>query len=156
GMFVKSRFGKGTTQVSVIRRPQAVRLISLAVVLAGGGIAAAIVVPAVRAHGLVAPVNAELPSVVVQPGVGSRVTILSGSWSGSPTSFSYQYLRCPRGGGAPDGSGCVALGAPTPAPDPHLINHADEGHTIRVRVIATNAGGSTAIVSAPSETAFDL
>jgi hypothetical protein len=96
--FVFLRYGDA--EVRVVRRRRAVRRAILTVVWVVTALALAVVVRAVRAHALVAPANTELPSLVVAPGLGSHVTPTQGRWTGSPTSFSYQYLRCPDGGGA--------------------------------------------------------
>jgi hypothetical protein len=119
-----------------------------------GALALAVVVPAVRAHSLATPVNTSTPSIVVVPGQGSHVNVTQGSWGGNPTSFSYQYLRCPGGGGPSDGSLCTPIGPPTPVPTMLVTTPADSGHSLRVRVTATNAGGSTSVLSAPSATGF--
>jgi hypothetical protein len=67
-----------------------------------------------------------------------------GNWSGSPTSFAYQWLRC--AGAA--GTGCVPVaGAISPA---YLLTHADAGSTMRLEVTASNAIGPGTALSAPS------
>lgn len=67
-----------------------------------------------------------------------------GNWVGSPTSFSYRWLRC--AGAA--GTGCVPIpGATSPA---YLLTHADAGSTMRLEVTASNAIGSGSALSAPS------
>jgi hypothetical protein len=129
---------------------------SVALVFAASAAVAAVVVPAVRAHARAAPVNTRPPSLVIEPGLGSRLEITPGTWSGA-TSFSYEYLRCPAGGGAPDGSQCTpTTGAPLSAPGVHLVVTADAGHSFRARVTATNAAGQkTTAVSAPSAAAIE-
>jgi WD40 repeat protein len=90
-----------------------------------------------------------------KPGLASRLEITQGKWTGA-TSFSYRYLRCPDGGGAPDGSECTpTTKAPLSAPGVHLVGRADAGHSFRARVTATNAAGSTSSVSAASAAALD-
>jgi hypothetical protein len=141
----------------LIRRGRRVRPISIALVFGASAVVAAVVVPAVRAHvRAAAPVNTRPPALVIEPGLGSRVEIRSGTWTGA-TSFSYQYLRCPEGGGAPDGSQCTpTTSAPLSAPGVHLIVKADVGHSFRARVTAINtAGQQTTAVSAASATATE-
>lgn len=144
--------------MSVVRLGRALRRrTSLGVVLAASALVAAVVVPSVRAHALaVPPTNTTPPKLVVSPGIGSTATLTPGSWSGSPTSFTYQYLRCPDGGGAANGSNCTAVGPATSTPEPHPILRPDMGFTLRVRVTATNSSGSTSAVSAASGTAADM
>jgi hypothetical protein len=125
------------------------------VAFAALALVAAALVPPVHAHASAAPSNIQPPGLVVEPGLGSRLTISPGSWSGSPTSFSYQYLRCPAGGGAADGSDCTPTSVPSPTPDVHLIIRTDVAHSFRARVTATNATGSTNAVSAASGAARD-
>ena len=138
--------------MSVVRLVRAVRPVDVAVVLAASALVATVVAPALHARALSAPTNVEPPSLVVVPGLGSRAAITPGSWSGSPTTFSFEYLRCPDGGGAAEGSDCTPIGAPTPNAAPHLVGTADAGHSLRARVTATNATGSTTSVSAASAT----
>ena len=139
-----------------VRRGRAVRPISIALVFAASAAVAAVVVPAVRAHARAAPVNTRPPSLVIEPGLGSRLEIAPGTWSGA-TSFSYEYLRCPDGGGAPDGSQCTpTTSAPLASPGVHLVVTTDAGHSFRARVTATNAAGQkTTVVSAPSAAAIE-
>ena len=80
--------------------------------------------------------------------VGQQLTASTGTWSGSPTSFAYQWRRCNSGG-----TGCADLpGAGTSTYAPVA---ADVGSTLRVRVTATNDAGSSSAESAPSAVVTD-
>ena len=66
-----------------------------------------------------------------------------GQWTGSPTSYSYQYQRCDKNGGS-----CAGIsGADRRLYD---LRGADVGHTLRVRVTAKNADGSGSYTSVPT------
>ena len=73
----------------------AAALASLATVLAlpGGGAAVT----------LERPDNTAEPRISGSATVGSTLTASQGSWTGAPTSYAYQWVRCPRSGGNPVG-----------------------------------------------------
>jgi hypothetical protein len=75
------------------------------------------------------------------PTVGQTLTTSEGTWSNSPTSFAYQWLRCNGGG-----NGCASVANGTQ--NTYTLVGADAGHTMRVRVTATNADGSNSVQSA--------
>ncbi len=81
------------------------------------------------------PANTALPSITGSPYVGQVLTCSQGTWTNSPTSYAYQWLR---GGSAIAGatSSTYSLGA------------ADAGGLISCAVTSTNAGGSTVSTSA--------
>jgi len=104
------------------------------------------------------PVRVGDPVVSGSPVVGSRLSANQGSWANNPTSFSYQWVRCPTSGGNPDGSDCAAIGGATSSS--YVVSSSDVGSRLRVRVTASNSSGSatsasnaTAIVttSSPSQ-----
>ena len=80
-----------------------------------------------------APVNTVLPNVTGVAIVGDILTTDDGSWTGSPTSYAYQWKR-----------GATNIG--TNANTYTLVN-ADAGQSITCVVTATNAGGSTPATS---------
>jgi hypothetical protein len=90
------------------------------------------------------PVNTALPAISGTATVGQTLTASNGTWSNSPTSFAYQWLRCNGGGNS-----CVSAANGTQ--QPYTLVGADAGHTIRVRVTATNADGSTPAESAQTQ-----
>jgi hypothetical protein len=75
------------------------------------------------------------PTITGQPRIGSVLTASTGTWTGSPTSFSFQWYRC-------DGSGssCTPIGGS--ASSTYVLDSVDAGHRIRVYVTATNGAGS--------------
>ncbi|MGH9189361.1 MAG: hypothetical protein ACRD0Q_04920 [Acidimicrobiales bacterium] len=92
----------------------------------------------------VAPANTILPAVAAPPRIGRSVAAFAGGWTGTGPLISYHWLQCPRRGKASctDIAGAVGK-AYTPVP-------ADVGSTLAVMVVASNAAGSAAAVSARS------
>jgi hypothetical protein len=88
-----------------------------------------------------APANTSLPVISGTAQGGSRLTSSTGSWSGSPTSYAYQWQRCDSAG-----ANCGAISGATNSS--YLLASADQGATIRASVTATNSAGSTTAVSA--------
>jgi len=87
------------------------------------------------------------PSNVTVPTIGGKtfdeavLTAKAGKWSGStPISYTYAWEQC-------DSSGvtCTAIAGATAAK--FRVPHAEVGHTLRVEVTATNAEGSSSILS---------
>src|SRR5438876_6833076 len=90
-----------------------------------------------------APSNTAPPAISGTPTVGQMLTASDGTWSNSPTSFAYQWLRCNTSGGS-----CVNVSNGTVKT--YTLVGADAGHTIRVAVTAKNADGSATARSAPT------
>ena len=86
-----------------------------------------------------APAVLTYPQVLGTAELGHTLSATSGEWTGSPSSYSYQWKRCDS-----DGLNCVNIG--TGATTYQLIE-ADVGSRIRVEVTATNAYGSTTQLS---------
>jgi len=127
-----------TTRRFVLARTLGVAaLASLATVLAlpSGG----------AARSQAAPTNTEEPRISGSAIVGATLTASQGSWTAAPTSFAYQWVRCPRDGGLPNGSNCAAIGGATTTR--YIVANADVGHRLRVRVTASNADGSATAAS---------
>ena len=104
-------------------------------------LAALTVVVGAQATRTVAPANTALPAVAGTATVGQTLTASDGTWSNAPTSFAYQWLRCNGGGNA-----CASVANGTAKT--YTLAGADVGHTMRVRVTATNADGSSSAQSA--------
>jgi hypothetical protein len=126
-----------TRRTTVAWTLAAAALASLATVLAlpGGG----------GAVTTAAPDNTTEPRISGSAVVGSELTATQGSWSGSPTSFAYQWVRCPRGGGLPTGADCAAIGGASTTK--YVVATADVDHRLRVRVTAANSDGSKTVAS---------
>jgi hypothetical protein len=92
-----------------------------------------------------APTNTTPPSISGTPTVGQTLTANDGTWTNSPTSFAYQWLRCNGGG-----NNCADVANGTQKS--YTLVGADAGNTIRVRVTATNADGSASAQSAQTAT----
>jgi hypothetical protein len=89
-----------------------------------------------------APANLTAPQISGTYTAGQVLTESGDTWSGDPTSFAYQWLRCTNG--ACDKPITNGGDAQTYTLKPK----ADDGHTLAVEVTATNAGGSTTATSA--------
>jgi hypothetical protein len=90
------------------------------------------------------PANTGLPAVTGDPQVGKVLSSTDGAWSGSPTSFARQWLRC-----AGDGTNCAEI--PGATGTQLTLAQADAASTIRLRVTASNAAGASApATSAPT------
>jgi hypothetical protein len=115
----------------------AAAIASVATVLAlpAGGLALAGAVPGNHAE----------PSIAGVATVGSTLVATQGSWTQSPTSFSYQWVRCSHSGGSPDGSNCASIGGATTTS--YIVATGDVNHRLRIRVTATNADGSRTVAS---------
>ena len=90
------------------------------------------------------PANRSLPSVAGVARVGEIVRAREGDWVGTrPLRFTYQWRRCGR-----FGSNCIDIAGATARS--YGITPGDLGRTLRVRVTATNAEGSSSAVSRAS------
>ncbi|MEP6641480.1 MAG: beta-propeller fold lactonase family protein [Gaiellales bacterium] len=90
------------------------------------------------------PANSTPPSISGTAQQGETLSADPGSWTGSPTSYTYQWQRCDdqAGNGAPIGAATSQTYTPTAN---------DVATTLKVAVIARNAGGaSTASTSTPT------
>jgi hypothetical protein len=82
------------------------------------------------------PGNTAAPAVTGNLAVNQLLTSTTGTWSGGPTDYSYQWQRCSAGGTA-----CVDI--PSATASTYVLTNADGGHTLRSTVSATNANGAS-------------
>ena len=87
------------------------------------------------------PVNTALPAITGTATQGQVLSTSNGSWTNSPTGYSYQWRRCDSAG-----SNCVDISGATSST--YVIQSGDVGSTIKVVVTAANPYGSTAATSA--------
>jgi hypothetical protein len=92
-----------------------------------------------------APTNTALPSVSGSVVEGDTLTASEGSWSGSPESYAYQWEDCNA-----SGASCSSIAGATAST--RVLASGDAGHTLRVVVKATNAGGTGEATSEPTAT----
>jgi hypothetical protein len=85
------------------------------------------------------PVSTTQPTVAGDARAGATLTASTGGWANAPTGYAYQWER---------GDGSTWSAAPGATGATYPLTGADVGLRLRVRVIATNADGSTAAYSA--------
>jgi hypothetical protein len=91
--------------------------------------------------GTSAPVNTAPPVISGTAAKKQALSATTGAWSGSPTSYGYQWQDCNAAG-----SSCSAIAGASAAK--YTLTGSDVKHTIRVVVTATGAGGSAKAISA--------
>jgi len=79
------------------------------------------------------------PTISGTASVGETLHADHGTWTASPTSYGYDWLRCDA-----NGNGCSSTGS---RGTDYGVRSADTGHTIRVKVTARNAKGATSATS---------
>jgi hypothetical protein len=112
--------------------------------LLGAGIVTVLVIAGFsEAAGSAAPSNQSPPSVSGKAQEGQTLTTSTGTWTNSPTSYSYQWRRCDNNGGS-----CSTISGATDKT--YTLKKVDVDNTIRSRVTAKNADGSNAATSVPT------
>ena len=89
------------------------------------------------------PTSASSPKISGTPRQGQKLRGDRGTWNHNPSSFDYTWLRC-------DKSGAHCADITRAHATSYTLNPADVGHTIRFRVQAKNAGGTTVVSSVPT------
>jgi hypothetical protein len=94
---------------------------------------------------LTAPVNVEPPSLSVSGSAvqGQTLTVVNGSWTNSPTSFTHQWQRC-------DASGNNCTPIPGATRQTYTLTSADVGSTIAVQETASNEAGAGTPATSPA------
>ncbi len=90
------------------------------------------------------PENTAPPSVSGAAREGSTLTATRGSWTNSPTAFTFKWQRC-----STDGVGCIDIASAST--NRYTLATADVGRRVRVVVTATNADGRDLAPSGPTE-----
>ena len=98
----------------------------------------------VKPGAIPSPTNTALPTISGEPRANETLTGSLGNWAGTPTSFQQQWLRCATAAGA----GCTPIPGASGS-SYHLVRE-DVGSTIRLRVLASSAAGTTTADSAPT------
>ncbi len=91
-----------------------------------------------------APKNTSPPSITGVPQEGHSLVGHRGTWSGNPTDYNDFWMRC-----AKDGASCANIVGANNR-NGYLLKSIDVGNTIRFKVQATNADGSTFARSEPT------
>lgn len=84
--------------------------------------------------------NTQRPTITGEPEVGEQLTASEGTWTNSPTSFQYRWMRC-------DANGLECQDIQLAQAKNYEVRAADVGSRLRVRVLAVNSAGTGAAVS---------
>lgn len=115
---------------------QTVRSVATATNAGGSTSATTAATSVVTAAPVAVPVNTSLPTISGTPTQGQVLTAANGSWSESPTSYTYQWRHCDS-----SGSNCTDISGA--GSGTYTLASGDVGNTIRVVVTAKNAAGTT-------------
>lgn len=91
------------------------------------------------------PSNTSLPTISGTTTQGQTLSATTGTWTGSPTSYGYQWQDCDT-----SGANCGNINGATSSN--YALTSNDVNHTIRVVVTATNSSGSGSATSAATTT----
>jgi GH25 family lysozyme M1 (1,4-beta-N-acetylmuramidase) len=89
------------------------------------------------------PANVKPPQIAGNPLDGQVLTTSVGSWTGSPTKFTYRWRRC-------NASGASCLAIPHATGSRRTLTPDDIGSTLSLVVTATGQGGSASATTAPT------
>jgi hypothetical protein len=122
------------------RQPRRAFLLALAAAITAVAALAAIA----GARSLDTPQNTSTPVIDGSTVVGQTLAVSNGAWSGSPTSYSYQWQRCDQ-----SVNGCVNIsGADNKT---YALQSADAGRRLVALVTAANSSGKATVNSKPTE-----
>ena len=119
------------------------RRTNLLALLAAGAVTVLAIAGFSQAAGSAAPTNQSPPTISGTTQEGSTLTVHQGTWTGSPTSYSYQWRRCDQNGGS-----CADISGATDKT--YTLKKVDVDNTMRVRETAKNAEGSNSATSVPT------
>ncbi len=88
-----------------------------------------------------APTNTSPPAIGGSATPGQTLSSTTGTWTGSPTSYAYQWQDC-----SAAGANCTNISGASAST--YKLGSGDVGDTVRVVVTASNAAGATAAASA--------
>jgi hypothetical protein len=83
------------------------------------------------------------PTISGTPQENATLSGTNGTWTNSPSKYTYVWLRCDKNGGS-----CASISGATK--NSYTLTAADVGATIRFRVIASNSAGNNTADSAPT------
>jgi uncharacterized protein YukE len=134
-----------TAQSYVIRNEDAGNTLRVRVIGSNSdGSSSATSGPTARIGGSTAPADSSPPTISGNTSVGSTLTASPGTWTGAaPMTFHYQWMIC-----GSNGEACHDIAGATA--QSYVVRSGDAGNTLRVRVTATNSGGSTSSTSVPT------
>ena len=89
------------------------------------------------------PKDTAVPTIAGLLQLGQILNAQPGTWTGSQLAYAYQWFRCNTAGGA-----CVAIAGSSQ--QTYTVSTADEGATLAISVVATNAAGTTIAMSQPT------
>ena len=89
------------------------------------------------------PTNVTPPVILGAPVVGEALTASPGTWTGSPTTYGYQWQDC----SSPDG---ICTNIPNGTTSTYTVSSTDVGQSLRVVVTAGNSLGSAFADSVPT------
>ena len=82
------------------------------------------------------PVNTAAPTISGVASTGQALSASTGSWTESPSGYTYQWQRC-----EPTGASCSSISGSTG--QTYTVGSADVGKTLRVAVTASNSAGAS-------------
>jgi hypothetical protein len=91
-----------------------------------------------------APSNSTAPAVSGTAKVGSTLTVSNGTWTNSPTSYTYQWQRCTSSTSCGDIAGATN--------QTYVVRNTDAGNKLRAVVTAANADGKSTANSDMTDT----
>ncbi len=132
-----------TPTAADVGHPLLVRVSAVGTASASASSAPTLAVANSGTPGGTAPTARTLPSIEGSTQVGQTLTAKPGTWTGSPTSFSYQWRSCATGGTACtaiDGAGGVT----------YTVSPGDVGAALSLIVTAVGKGGAGSATSTPT------